>query len=121
MTRRPLILSNLIAPVWKIPRGKVATYGQVARAAGFPRNARQVAWALRGAHGAIPWHRVVGSGGEVKLRGHPGMEQRLRLESEGVIFRGRRINMRLHEFQFERAKKNGKSVLKRGPRARKKN
>ena len=48
------MLRDLTAPIWKIPRGKVATYGEVARAAGFPRHARQVAWALRGAHGAIP-------------------------------------------------------------------
>lgn len=104
MTQRPLNLRDLLAPVWKIPRGKVATYGQVARAAGFPKNARQVAWALRAAHGSIPWHRVVGAGGEIKLRGHPGMEQRLRLESEGITFRGRRINMRMHEFRFAREK-----------------
>jgi methylated-DNA-protein-cysteine methyltransferase related protein len=106
--RRPLALRDLLAPVWKIPRGKVATYGQIARAAGFPKNARQVAWALRAAHGSIPWHRVVGAGGEIKLRGHPGMEQRLRLESEGVTFRGRRINMRLHEFQSTAPKRRRK-------------
>jgi methylated-DNA-protein-cysteine methyltransferase-like protein len=99
------MLRDLTAPIWKIPRGKVATYGEVARAAGFPRHARQVAWALRAAHGAIPWHRVVGAGGEIKLRGHPGMEQRLRLENEGVAFRGRRIHMRLHEFRFPSAKR----------------
>lgn len=108
MTREPLKLRDLLAPVWKIPRGKVATYGQIARAAGFPKNARQVAWALRAAHGAIPWHRVIGAGGEIKLRGHPGMEQRLRLQSEGVTFRGRRINMRLHEFQFTAPKRRRK-------------
>jgi methylated-DNA-protein-cysteine methyltransferase-like protein len=102
------MLRDLIAPVWKIPKGKVATYGEVARAAGFPRHARQVAWALRAAHGAIPWHRVVGAGGEIKLRGHPGMEQRLRLESEGVAFRGRRIHMRFHEFRFQRTKRRRK-------------
>jgi methylated-DNA-protein-cysteine methyltransferase-like protein len=102
------MLRDLIAPVWKIPKGKVATYGEVARAAGFPRHARQVAWALRAAHGAIPWHRVVGAGGEIKLRGHPGMEQRLRLESEGVTFRGRRIHMRFHEFRFQRTKRRRK-------------
>ncbi len=110
MTRRPLVLRDLLAPVWEIPRGKVATYGQVARAAGFPKNARQVAWALRAAHGAIPWHRVVGAGGEIKLRGHPGMEQRLRLESEGVTFRGRRIYMRVHEFRFAAVKRRGKAT-----------
>jgi len=98
------MLRDLLRPVWKIPKGKVATYGSVARAAGFPRNARQVAWALHAAHGAIPWHRVVGAGGEIKLRGAPGMEQRLRLMQEGVTFRGRRIRMSVHEFRFGRSK-----------------
>jgi methylated-DNA-protein-cysteine methyltransferase-like protein len=99
------MLKELLQPVWKIPKGKVATYGGVARAAGLPRNARQVAWALRGAHGSIPWHRVVGAGGEIRLRGHPGMEQRLRLESEGVTFRGRRIRMNVHEYRFKQRRK----------------
>jgi methylated-DNA-protein-cysteine methyltransferase-like protein len=94
------MLRELVRPIWKIPKGKVATYGEVARAAGYPRHARQVAWALRSAHGAIPWHRVVGAGGYIKLRGAPALEQRLRLENEGVTFRGRRINMRLHEHRF---------------------
>ena len=104
------MLRDLLRPVWKIPKGKVATYGAVARAAGYPRNARQVAWALRSAHGAIPWHRVVGAGGHIKLRGSPGLEQRLRLEHEGVTFRGRRIQMRLHEFRFESARSRGRSA-----------
>lgn len=99
------MLRELIQPVWKIPKGKVATYGEVARAAGYPRYARQVAWALRAAHGAIPWHRVVGAGGEIKLRGAPGLEQRLRLENEGVTFHGRRIHMRVHEHRFKAASK----------------
>ena len=99
------MLRELLRPVWKIPKGKVATYGAIARAAGYPRYARQVAWALRGAHGAIPWHRVVGAGGEIKLRGSPGLEQRLRLQSEGVTFRGRRIRMSVHEFKFGQRKK----------------
>ena len=99
------MLRDLVQPVWKIPKGKVATYGEVARAAGYPRYARQVAWALRAAHGAVPWHRVVGAGGHIKLRGAPGMEQRLRLRNEGVVFRGKRINMRLHEFRFATRKR----------------
>jgi len=99
------MLRDLLRPIWKIPKGKVATYGSVARAAGLPQNARQVAWALRAAHGAIPWHRVVGAGGEIKLRGAPGMEQKLRLLQEGVTFRGRRIRMSVHEFRFGSRKK----------------
>jgi methylated-DNA-protein-cysteine methyltransferase-like protein len=53
--------------VRKIPRGKVATYGAVAEAAGFPGNARRVAWALRKTDGRLPWHRVLGSGGKILL------------------------------------------------------
>ena len=117
------MLRDLLGPIWKIPKGKVATYGGVARAAGYPRHARQVAWALRAAHGAIPWHRVVGAGGHIKLRGAPAMEQRLRLENEGVAFRGRRIHMRAHEFRFEavRAKKprlSANNTPRRRPRSR---
>ena len=85
--------------VRRIPRGKVATYGQVATAAGFPGAARQVVWALRGARG-IPWHRVIGAGGKILLPGEAGMEQRIRLENEGVRFRGGRIRMDLHQNNF---------------------
>jgi len=65
--------------VRKIPRGKVATYGEVARAAGYPGAARQVVWALRAAKG-LPWHRVVGARGRILLPGEAGLEQRLRLQ-----------------------------------------
>src|SRR5713101_2087608 len=50
------------------PRGKVATYGQVAATAGFPGAARQVVWALRAFRG-LPWHRVVGAGGAIRVTG----------------------------------------------------
>ncbi len=82
-----------------IPRGKVSTYGAVARAAGLPGAARQVAVVLRRGFG-LPWQRVLGSGGEIKLRGDSAVEQRFRLESEGVRFRGRRVDMKAHEFKF---------------------
>ena len=86
--------------VAKIPKGKVATYGAVAKAAGFPGNARRVAWALRGTDGRLPWHRVLGAGGKILLPKDAGAEQRLRLESEGVVFRGARVWMEQHEFRF---------------------
>jgi hypothetical protein len=47
---------------------------------------------------------VVGAGGEIKLRGDSAIEQRLRLEAEGVAFRGRRVDMKRFEFRFPRAK-----------------
>ena len=87
--------------VRKIPRGKVATYGQVASAAGFPGAARQVVWALRAFQG-LPWHRVVGAGGQIRLPGQQALEQKLRLELEGVTFRGRRVDMDRHQFKFRR-------------------
>ncbi len=80
--------------VLSIPRGKVATYGEVARAAGYPGTARQVAWALKDAaeHG-LPWQRVLGAGGRILLPGEAGLHQRMLLELEGVRFVGGRVDM----------------------------
>jgi methylated-DNA-protein-cysteine methyltransferase related protein len=87
------------AAIRRIPKGRVSTYGAVGRAAGFPAAARQVAKVLhRGFE--LPWQRVLGAGGEIKLRGDSAIEQRLRLEAEGVRFRGRKVDMKAHEFKF---------------------
>jgi methylated-DNA-protein-cysteine methyltransferase related protein len=88
--------------VRRIPRGKVATYGAVAQAAGYPGAARQVVWALRAAKRPLPWHRVLGAGGKICLPGESGMEQTLRLKSEGVTFRGARVDLDAHQFRFKR-------------------
>jgi methylated-DNA-protein-cysteine methyltransferase-like protein len=100
-----MTLDKLRRAVWKIPKCKVATYGEVARGAGFPGAARQVVWALRNVKGGLPWHRVVGAGGRIRLPGEAGLDQRLRLQSEGVTFQGEIIKMSLHEYRFGRAKK----------------
>src|SRR5262249_51747214 len=74
--------------VCAIPRGQVATYGTVARAAGLPGRARQAGYALRMAPKELnlPWHRVVGAGGRIAFpmatRSHK--EQARRLRAEGV-------------------------------------
>ncbi len=87
--------------VRKIPRGKVATYGRIARAAGYPGTARQVAWALRATSaGSLPWHRVIGSGGKILLPGEAGLNQRTLLQIEGIPFRGTRVDLRKCEFHF---------------------
>jgi methylated-DNA-protein-cysteine methyltransferase related protein len=86
---------RLRAVIARVPRGKVITYGQVAEAAGFPGAARQTVWALQDSKG-LPWHRVVAAGGRIALPGEQGLEQRLRLETEGVAFRGGRVRMDLH-------------------------
>ncbi len=80
-----------------IPRGKVSTYGGVAAAAGFPGAARLVARILHRGFG-LPWQRVLGAGGQIKLTGDSAIEQRLRLEAEGVRFRGRCVDMKAHQW-----------------------
>jgi methylated-DNA-protein-cysteine methyltransferase related protein len=95
--------TRILAAIRKIPRGKVSTYGEVARAAGYPGAARRVAWTLHRSF-ALPWQRVLGAGGEIKLRGDSAIEQRLRLEAEGVAFRGRRVDMKRHQFKFRLSK-----------------
>jgi methylated-DNA-protein-cysteine methyltransferase-like protein len=87
-----------------IPRGKVSTYGGIARVAGFPGAARQVAAILRRGFG-LPWQRVLGAGGEIKLRGDSAVEQRFRLEAEGVRFRGRRVDLKAHEWKPARPRR----------------
>ena len=79
-----------------VPRGKVSTYGKVAAAAGYPLYHRAVAQLLR-RDISLPWQRIVGAGGEIKLRGDAATEQRLRLSMEGVTFRGKRVNMKIYE------------------------
>jgi methylated-DNA-protein-cysteine methyltransferase-like protein len=81
--------------VRRIPRGRVATYGQVASLAGLPGHARQVGYALHGAgdERGLPWQRVINAKGEVSSRSEVGFDQiqRQLLEREGVCFddRGR--------------------------------
>jgi methylated-DNA-protein-cysteine methyltransferase related protein len=87
--------------ILSIPRGKVATYGQVAAAAGYPLHHRAVARLLRTEPSdRLPWQRVVGAGGEIKLHREAALEQRFRLEMEGVRFSGKRVNLNLHQHQF---------------------
>ena len=98
---RPDFFGRVYAAVRAIPRGRVATYGQVAAILGVPRGARAVGWALRAlskaAEPSVPWHRVVGAGGRISPRACAGPElQRRRLLAEGVSFRGAAIDLRSH-------------------------
>lgn len=75
--------------VRRIPRGRVATYGQVAVLAGIPRGARQVGYALHALPDvtSVPWHRVLNARGCISVRaGGASVTQLLRLEREGVRF-----------------------------------
>jgi methylated-DNA-protein-cysteine methyltransferase-like protein len=91
--------ARIVRCISALPKGKVSTYGAIARAAGWSGAARQVVRVLRMVHG-LPWHRVVGSGGAIKCPGESAAEQRFRLRMEGVTFRGLRVDMTLHEHKF---------------------
>ena len=81
---------RIYAIVRRIPRGRIATYGQVAELAGLGRHARQVGYALHSltAGDRLPWHRVLNAQGRVSPRAEPGGDrvQRALLEREGVRF-----------------------------------
>ncbi|MCC7382040.1 MAG: MGMT family protein [Deltaproteobacteria bacterium] len=93
MKREPSNYERIWAAVKRVPRGKVATYGQIAVLAGLPGHARQVGYALfalpRGAK--VPWQRVINARGEISARGAAEWEeiQRDLLEREGVTFDAR--------------------------------
>lgn len=82
----------MLAAVRRIPPGKVATYGDVARAAGVPRAARAVGNIMKGCSApGVPCHRVVAAGG--RLGGYGGSEglKRALLGAEGVVVSGARV------------------------------
>ena len=85
------MFERVLSVVRRIPKGKVATYGDVAAASGYPGAARQVVWALRSGGKAVPWYRVLGAKGRIRLTGENGFEQKLRLRSEGVAIAGDRV------------------------------
>jgi methylated-DNA-protein-cysteine methyltransferase-like protein len=100
-----------------IPRGRVATYGQVAALAGRPRAARAVAWILHSSSNTagLPWHRVINGRGGISLgRGRGFEEQNKRLMAEGIaVGHGGRVD--LQRFRWE--PKDGAAA--RSPAARK--
>ena len=71
--------------VAQVPRGRVGSYGQIARLLGSPRAARQVGWAMRQCPDELPWHRVVMSDGSIAGGGWSDLRRAL-LEDEGVPF-----------------------------------
>ena len=77
----PLALA-LAATIRQVPRGRVSTYGAIAKAAGYPRCSRHVSRVLNQVRG-LPWQRILGSGGRISLRGEAAMEQRFLLEERG--------------------------------------
>ena len=104
----PSSYARIYAVVRRIPKGRVATYGQIAELAGLPRQARQVGYALAALRDArVPWQRVINARGEISARSVAGPDalQRALLEREGVAFDANgRVSLRAHLWQPRRRK-----------------
>jgi len=87
--------------VQRIPRGKVLTYGALAKALRLPGGARTAGRAMAGTPSGqgIPWHRVVGERGKILIRGPHAMLQKKLLESEGVKLIESRVQLNLHAWK----------------------
>lgn len=87
----------------KIPYGKVATYGQIARVAGLGRQPRMVGYALHATPKEIeiPWHRVINSQGKISLPREDGRYdlQKTLLENEGIVFRKEKVNLKVFQWK----------------------
>jgi methylated-DNA-protein-cysteine methyltransferase related protein len=107
------------ARIWyvveRIPAGSVATYGDVARAAGLPGRARAVGYALHALPPGmdVPWHRVINSRGEISLSGDAAQEQRRRLRTEGVVVHGLRLNLEAFRWTRGRRKQRPEAAWRR--------
>jgi methylated-DNA-protein-cysteine methyltransferase-like protein len=92
VTNADPLYKRIYATVKKIPRGRVASYGQVARVAGLERHARMVGYALHALNEEdverVPWQRVINAQGYISIRSNPlaAKIQRKLLEQEGVEF-----------------------------------
>jgi methylated-DNA-protein-cysteine methyltransferase related protein len=105
--------NSVYALVKKIPRGRVLTYGQVAKALRLPGGARTAGRAMAASPSGqgVPWHRVVGAGGRLLIREPHAALQRKLLETEGVPVAEKRI-LNFREFEWN----PGRSRRKKRPR-----
>ena len=94
--------ARIYRAVKRVPRGRVATYGQIAELAGLPGHARQVGYALHALaeDSVVPWHRVINARGQISLDELAARIQRALLEAEGVIFGpGGRVDLARYRYQ----------------------
>lgn len=95
--------SEVISLIKSIPRGKVATYGQIAHLTGLYPSVRRVVWILHSSSEkeGLPWHRVVNHKGTISLKPGKGYEkQKAMLEREGIVF-DERNRIDLERFRWE--------------------
>jgi methylated-DNA-protein-cysteine methyltransferase related protein len=110
-TRKPSGSWNAIYKfVRQIPRGSIITYGGVAKKIRLSGGARVVGYAMAATPNGsgVPWHRVVGAGGHLRLNEPLVSLQRKLLESEGVTFVGRRADIETHLWRKKKARRTPK-------------
>ncbi len=100
MDSRTEFSKQVVKLIASIPKGKVATYGQIAKLAGKPHGARGVGWLLHSSTRSrrLPWQRVIKAGGRLSFPEWSGawsLQKRL-LEKEGVILNNGRIDLKKH-------------------------
>lgn len=90
-------MQRVLATIDSIPRGSVASYGQVAEEAGLPRSARFVGSVLKRFinNDEVPWHRVLGSDGTIRVTGGTARDQAHLLRAEGVEVKRGRVNLKV--------------------------
>jgi len=106
--------------VKKIPRGRVTTYGALAKALRLRGGARAAGYAMAACPSGkgIPWHRVVGAGGRLLIgEPHSSLQRRL-LETEGISIDGKRINMKKFAWMPAKADTKSKGRARRPKRRR---
>src|SRR3954471_19347841 len=81
------VFGRVRALVKRIPRGRVATYGQLSQLIERRLTPVGIGWALSGCGDDIPWHRVINARGSISTKGASAQLQRELLEAEGVSFR----------------------------------
>ncbi|WP_375750544.1 MGMT family protein [Vibrio sp. HN007] len=94
-------LPQIYAVIYQIPFGKVTTYGEIAKRAGYPGYARHVGKALGNLPegSKLPWHRVINSKGEISLTGDSFIRQKTLLESEGIGVNAKgKVSLRLYRW-----------------------
>ncbi len=103
MSKQKEAFEKIWATIRRIPLGRVATYGQIASEAGFPKRPRLTAQALAQVPAGmeLPWYRVINAQGRIAIpEGSRGYrEQQRRLQHEGVKFEGKRIDLAVYRWQ----------------------
>lgn len=111
--------SKTHAAIWavvrRIPRGCVATYGQVAAEAGFRKQPRLAGYALHAAPADVPWHRVINAQGRISLPAgsDAALAQKKLLMAEGVAFKGERVD--LNRYRWAPLATSGRPPSSRAP------